>query len=225
MSLLFLTAGQTPYRVVVRAGTSQGFGDATSIVVFSGEGGEFTAYLLCAVIFIVLNKLHGCAPSHHAVPIKAVDSVTVEWTTVSSVLVTWTPLSYIEARGFPLYLITYMSDDSSTFGSTNTTSSSVAITGLDSQNVYIFAVQVSTGNGKNKGTEFGEQVRGLSDNIWKVWWPEVSTFEYLYNIDHYTCKKNYWLIGSVVWYIQPGLGNPSSQNGLVRPCRITGQGI
>ena len=78
-------------------------------------------------------------------------------------LVARTPLSYIEARGFPLYLITYTSDDSSTSGSTNTTSSSVAITGLDSQNVYIFAVQVSTGNGKNKGTEFGEHVRELSD--------------------------------------------------------------
>ena len=158
----------------------------------------------------------GFAPSHHAVPIKAVDSVTVEWTTASSVLVAWTPLSYFEARGFPLYLITYTSDDGSTSGSTNTSSSSVAITELDSQNVYIFTVQVSTGNGKNKGTEFGEQVRGLSDNIWKVWWPEVSTFEYLY-IGHCTCK-NYWLIGSVLWYIQPGLGNPSSQNGLVRPC-------
>ena len=74
-------------------------------------------------------------------------------------LVAWTPLSYIEARGFPLYLITYTSDDGSTSGSVNTTSSSVAIiTGLDPQNVYIFTVQVSTGNGQNKGgTEYGEQ--------------------------------------------------------------------
>ena len=94
-----------------------------------------------------------------SVPIKAVDSVTVEWTTTSSVLVTWTPLSYIEARGFPLYLITYTSDDGSTSGSVNTTSSSVAITGLDPQYVYIFTVQVSTGNGNNKGgTEYGEHV-------------------------------------------------------------------
>ena len=74
-------------------------------------------------------------------------------------LVTWTPLSYVEARGFPLYLITYTSDDGSTSGSVNTTSSSVAITGLDSQYVYNFTVQVSTGNGKNKGdTEYGEHV-------------------------------------------------------------------
>ena len=75
-------------------------------------------------------------------------------------LVTWTPLSYIEARGFPLYLITYTSDDGSTSGSVNTTFSSVAITGLDPQNVYIVTVQVSTGNGNNKGlTESGEHIQ------------------------------------------------------------------
>ena len=128
--------------------------------MFSSEGGEFTSFcFFCAVIFIVFDKMHGFAPSHHAVPIKAVDSVTVEWTTVNSVLVTWTPLSYYEARGFPFYLITYKSDDSSTSRSVNTTSSSVAITGLNPQNVYIFTVQVSTGNGNNKGdTEYGEHV-------------------------------------------------------------------
>ena len=59
----------------------------------------------------------------------------------------------------PFYLITYKSDDSSTSRSVNTTSSSVAITGLNPQNVYIFTVQVSTGNGNNKGdTEYGEHV-------------------------------------------------------------------
>ena len=101
-----------------------------------------------------------------SVPIKAVDSVTVEWTTASSVLVTWTPLSYVEARGFPLYLITYKSDGDSTSGSVSTTSSSVAITGLDRQNVFIFTVQVSTGNGKNKGgIEFGEYAREISENL------------------------------------------------------------
>ena len=88
-----------------------------------------------------------------------------------------------------------MSDDSSSFESVNTTSSSLAITGLYSQNVYNFTVQVSTGNGIYKGGgggQFGEHV--YEGNIgqsfilmWKVWWPKVSTFEYLY-IDHCTCK-------------------------------------
>ena len=142
------------------------------------RGLEILHPLLCFPVKEV-NSLPICSPvqssslyltnwfcSIISVPIKAVDSVTVEWTSVSSVLVAWTPLSYIEARGFPLYLITYKSDDGSTSGSVNTTSSSVAITGLDHQYVYIFTVQISTGNGKNKGgTEFGEHVSELLDGL------------------------------------------------------------
>ena len=55
MSLLcILTAGQTPYRVSVRAGTSQGFGGATSIVVFSNEGGEF---ILSLQLFLLYSNI------------------------------------------------------------------------------------------------------------------------------------------------------------------------
>ena len=129
--------------------------------MFSSEGGEFT---VTVYLLFLCSHFHCTCQTGlltiTSVPTKAVDSVTVEWTTVSSVLVAWTPLSYIEARGFPLYLITYKSDDGSTSGSVNTTSSSVAITGLDPQYVYIVTVQVSTANGKNKGgAEFGEHVR------------------------------------------------------------------
>ena len=68
-----------------------------------------------------------------------------------SVSVDWTPLSLVEARGFPLYIITYTSDDGSTTGSVNTTTSSIVITGLNQEVGYVFTVQVATGNGNVLG--------------------------------------------------------------------------
>ena len=67
------------------------------------------------------------------------------------VVVTWIPLSLTEARGFPLYILSYTSNDDSSTGSVNTANSSVNISGLDQGNGYSFTVQASTGNGNHKG--------------------------------------------------------------------------
>ena len=84
-------------------------------------------------------------------PTKAVGDVTIEWTSDTSVLVSWTPLSYSEAKGLPLYIITYKPRDGSSVGIDNTTSSSIVISGLNPLVGYIFTVQVTTENGNNKG--------------------------------------------------------------------------
>ena len=63
----------------------------------------------------------------------------------------------MEAKGFPLYMVSYQSVDGSSKGSVNTSSSSIVITGLNSEVVYIFVIQVTTENGKNKGnTEYSK---------------------------------------------------------------------
>ena len=67
------------------------------------------------------------------------------------VVVTWIPLSLTEARGFPLYILSYTSNDDSSTGSVNTTSSSVKVLGLDPQIGYLFTIQASTGNGDHTG--------------------------------------------------------------------------
>jgi hypothetical protein len=119
---------ETPYIVSVRARTSAGYGENESIIVFSSQGA----------------------------PIRAVEDITVEWTSDTSVSVSWTPLSYSEAKGLPLYIITYKSQDGSSVGIDNTTSSSVVIAGLNPLVGYIFTVQVTTGNGNNKGDPLSE---------------------------------------------------------------------
>ena len=58
----------------------------------------------------------------------------------------------MEARGFPLYIISYTSDDGAVLGSVNTTNSSVIITGLNPNIGYSFTVQVATGSGKGPAT-------------------------------------------------------------------------
>ena len=68
-----------------------------------------------------------------------------------SVRVGWTPLSLVEARGFPLYIVSYSSDDGAVF-SVNTTNSSVIITGLNPNIGYSFTVQVATGSGNGPAT-------------------------------------------------------------------------
>ena len=60
-------------------------------------------------------------------------------------------LSYAEAKGFPLYIVTYTRQDGGSTGSINTTSNSVTITGLDSGGSYVISVSVTTGNGMYKG--------------------------------------------------------------------------
>ena len=79
------------------------------------------------------------------------------WNPDGSVLLSWQPLSLTEAKGFPLYIISYKSADGSSRGSVNTTRSSMVITGLSSKDGYIFLVQVTTENGNNTGdTEYSK---------------------------------------------------------------------
>ena len=69
-----------------------------------------------------------------------------------SVRVGWTPLSLVEARGFPLYIVSYASDDGAVFRGVNTTNSNVIITGLNLNIGYSFTVQVATGSGYGPAT-------------------------------------------------------------------------
>ena len=99
--------------------------------------------VLCIIIIIAKLLI--------AVPTKPVGSLKASWNLDDTVLISWQPLSLTEAKGFPLYIVSYKSVDGSSRGSVNTTSSSVVISGLNSKVGYIFLVQVSTENGKNKG--------------------------------------------------------------------------
>ena len=87
----------------------------------------------------------------NAVPTKPVGNVKATRNPDGSVLISWQPLSLTEAKGFPLYIVSYKSVDGSSKGSVNTTSSSVVITGLNYKADYIISIQVTTENGKNMG--------------------------------------------------------------------------
>ena len=87
----------------------------------------------------------------NAVPTRPVDSMKATRNPDGSVLLSWQPLSLTEAKGFPLYIVSYKSVDGSSRGIVNTTSSSVVISGLNSKLGYFFAIQVTTKNGNNKG--------------------------------------------------------------------------
>ena len=73
----------------------------------------------------------------------------------SAVHVSWTPLTLHEARGFPLYVVTYYSTSlgrvSRDTNRVTATNSSVVIGGLDPTTSYSFMVDVYTGNGTMKG--------------------------------------------------------------------------
>ena len=60
-------------------------------------------------------------------------------------------LSYKEARGFPVYSITYETLDGSIRGNTTSTDDSVVIFGLNQQIDYDITVEATTGNGANRG--------------------------------------------------------------------------
>ena len=88
-------------------------------------------------------------------PLDSVDHLQVQWRADNSALVYWRPLADTEAGGIPLYVVSYKSVDGSSRGSVNTSSSSVVITGLNSQIEYRFTIQVTIGNGNktSKGRE------------------------------------------------------------------------
>ena len=106
---------------------------------------------------LTTSALHILLQNQNVVPTKPVGSVEASWNLDGSVLLSWQPLSLTEAKGFPFYIVSYKSADGSSRGSTNTTRSSVVISGLNSKDSYIFLVRVTTENGNNTGdTEYSK---------------------------------------------------------------------
>jgi hypothetical protein len=121
-------APKRPVEVTVSARTKIGIGKNASKIFFTSEG----------------------------TPTVAVQNVGGNWVNDNSaVRVSWTPLTLHEARGFPLYVVTYYPTSlgrvSRDTNRVTTTNSSVVIGGLDPTTSYSFMVDVYTGNGTMKG--------------------------------------------------------------------------
>ena len=89
-------------------------------------------------------------------PTVAVRNAVMNWINDNSAVhVSWTPLTLHEARGFPLYVVTYYPTSlgrvSCDTNRVTTPNSSVVIGGLDPTTLYGFMVDVYTGNGTMKG--------------------------------------------------------------------------
>ena len=93
----------------------------------------------------------------HPAPTAQVSNVQVERVNSNrAALVSWTPLTLHQARGFPVYFVTYQ--PSSQFGrvlrsvnTVNTTDSRVMINDLDPITAYAITVDVGTAGGKLRG--------------------------------------------------------------------------
>ena len=75
----------------------------------------------------------------------------------SASLVSWTPLTLLEARGFPVYFVTYQLSSqvgrvARAVNTVNTTDSKVVIDDLDPTTEYTFTVDVGTAGGKLRST-------------------------------------------------------------------------
>jgi hypothetical protein len=75
--------------------------------------------------------------------------------------VTWTPLSYTEAKGFPFYIVTYAAFDGSSSGNTTSISDSAVLVGLYPAIGYKISVEVTTGNGANRGNDTSTVTCGM----------------------------------------------------------------
>ena len=103
---------------------------------------------------IILNSVL----SLHPAPTAQVSNVKAEWVKSNrAALVSWTPLTLHQARGFPVYFVTYQ--PSSQVGqvvrvvnTVNTTDSRVLIDDYDPTTEYTFTVDVGTAGGKLRGT-------------------------------------------------------------------------
>ena len=121
------------------------------------------------------------------------------WNPDGSVLLSWQPLSHTEAKGFPLYIVSYKSVDGSSKGSVSTTSSSVVISGLNSKISYIISVQVTTENGKNKGdTEYSKGYMVSSYCVQKQCLFHSPSLFSLVECSK-TCKQQHCDCGSAIW--------------------------
>ena len=86
------------------------------------------------------------------VPAKPVENAVASRVDRGRVNISWTPLSLVEARGFPLYTVSYMSDGDQV-KNVITNESSVIIRGLNPHGTYIFTIQVSTESGTGETTQ------------------------------------------------------------------------
>jgi netrin-G3 ligand len=113
---------ETPIHVSVRAKTSVGSGEPSTIIFFTKEG----------------------------FPTVEPRNVTVDWVNPTSLRVSWIPLTLHEARGWPVYTVFVESTSQRTaraIQSVLTTNSSVDIENLDPASSYSVSVQVGTGAG------------------------------------------------------------------------------
>ena len=91
-------------------------------------------------------------------PTSQVSNVKVERINSNrAALVSWTPLTLHQARGFPVYLVTYQPTVQAgqvvcTVNTISTNDSRVVIDDLDSTTKYIITVDVGTAGGKVRGT-------------------------------------------------------------------------
>ena len=105
-----------------------------------------------------LFTLVTCFSSAHPAPTAQVSNVKAEWVNNNrAALVSWAPLTLHQARGFPVYFVTYQ--PSSQVGrvvhavnAVSTTNSSVLIGDLDPATEYIIIVDVGTAGGEVRGT-------------------------------------------------------------------------
>ena len=105
----------------------------------------------------ILHDIKKCADFIlvQTVPTKPVEDVAASRVDGERVNISWTPLSLVEARGFPLYTVSYMSGGDQV-ESVSTNESNVIISGLSPRRTYTFTIRVSTGNGTGKTTSQGQ---------------------------------------------------------------------
>ena len=109
------------------------------------DGGS--KHYICVVITSLVYDFFFSFSLTDLAPTSPLSNVAITRRGSGSVEVSWTPLSLTEARGFPKYVVSYISEDGSMTGTVESTNSSVVISGLHPQFGYIFTVYASTGNG------------------------------------------------------------------------------
>ena len=95
---------------------------------------------------------------NRSAPTAQVNNVKVERANNNrAALVSWIPLTLHQARGFPVYFVTYQRSSqvgrvAHAINTVNTTNSSVIIGNLDPTTEYTFTVDVGTAEGKLRST-------------------------------------------------------------------------
>ena len=89
----------------------------------------------------------------HPAPTAQVSNVTVKRIHNNrTARVSWIPLTLHQARGFPVYFVTYQpnSDVGQMMPVFNSTNSSVVVRGLELRTAYTISVDVGTGGGRHR---------------------------------------------------------------------------